>query len=198
MGKVKIINKSRKEFKCNRCGKVIPAGSKYYKGEINFGPTIVRCEECKLESWEVTTSDYQLSVGQLVYRWRDDYSIMEGVNEDIASALEEIRDDLQDRLDNMPEGLQYGDTGQLLQDRIDSLDSAIDDLNNIDVDTMKQDIADEFVSDCLSAEEADKLDDPTWDELVELKGEELETKMEAELHERLGDEIDSALSEIGV
>lgn len=198
MGKVQVIKKSRKEYKCNKCGKVIPAGSRYYKGEINFGPTIVRCEECKLESWEVTTSDYQLSVGQIVYKWRDDYNLEEGVNEDIASALEEIRDDLQDRLDNMPEGLQEGDVGQLLQERIDSLDSVIDDLNNIDIDTMKQDIADEFVSDCLSAEEADKLDDPTWDELVELKGEELETKMETELHERLGDEIDSALSEIGV
>lgn len=198
MARVQIIKKSRKENKCSRCGVIIPVGSSYYKGEIAFSSTIVRCNGCKLETWEVTTSEYQLAVGQLVYRWRDNYSIMEGVNEDIASALEDIRDEMQDRLDNMPEGLQDGDVGQLLQERIDSLDSAIDDLNSIDIDTMKQDIADEFVSDCLSAEEADELDDPTWDDIVDMKGPEVEDRMEQELNERVADEIDSALSEIGV
>lgn len=198
MGKVSIINKSRKEFKCNKCGKVIPAGSKYYKGEINFGPTIVRCEECKLESWEVTTSDYQLSVGQIVYRWRDDYNLEEGVNEDIASALEEIRDDLQDKLDNMPEGLQEGDVGQLLQERIDALDSAIEDLNSFDLDDAKQEIADEYVSN-LPPEEAEELGgDASWDDIVNVFGDDAENAMYRELFEVLGDDIDSYLSEIGV
>ena len=198
MGKVSIIKKSRKEFKCNKCGKVIPAGSKYYKGEINFGPTIVRCEECKLESWEVTTSDYQLSVGEIVYRWRDNYNLEEGVNEDIASALEEIRDDLQDRLDNMPEGLQEGDVGQLIQERIDALESAIDDLNSFDLDDAKQEIADEYVSN-LPPEEAEELgDDASWDDIVNVFGYDAENAMYRELFEVLGDDIDSYLSEIGV
>ena len=194
MGKVQIIKKSRKEFKCNRCGKVIPAGSTYYKGEINFGPTIVRCEDCKLESWEVTTSDYQLSVGQIIYKWRDDYNLEDGTNEDLASALEEIKDDLQDRLDNMPEGLQEGDVGQLLQERIDSLESAISDLESIDVDSMKQDIASEFADEHLTPEEQE--DDPTWDDIIMLKGQEAEDAMITMLNEALGEDIDSILSDI--
>ena len=32
MGEVKIVNKSRKEYKCSKCGKVIPVGSRYYRG----------------------------------------------------------------------------------------------------------------------------------------------------------------------
>lgn len=196
MGKVSIINKSRKEYKCNKCGKVIPAGSRYYKGEINFGPTIVRCQECKLESWEVTTSDYQLSVGQIVYRWRDDYNLEEGVNDDIALALEEIRDDLQDRLDNMPEGLQEGDVGQLLQERIDSLEDVIDNLNCIDIDQMREDIAAEFADEHLTEEERE--DDPTWDDIIIVKGQEAEDAMNAMLYEELSDNIDTILGDIDV
>lgn len=196
MGKVQVIKKSRKEYKCNKCGKVIPAGSRYYKGEINFGPTIVRCEECKLESWEVTTSDYQLSVGQIVYKWRDDYNLEEGVNEDIASALEEIRDDLQDRLDNMPEGLQEGDVGQLLQERIDSLENAIEDLNSIDIDQMREDIATEFADEHLTEEERE--DDPSWDDIIIMKGEDAEDAMNKMLYDAVSEEIDSILGDIDV
>lgn len=45
--------------------------------------------------------------------------------------LNDIKDELQDRLDNMPESLQQGDTGQLLQDRIDAIESAISDSESI-------------------------------------------------------------------
>lgn len=196
MGKVSIIKKSRKEFKCNKCGKVIPAGSRYYKGEINFGPTIVRCEECKLESWEVTTSDYQLSVGQIVYKWRDDYNLEEGVNEDIASALEEIRDDLQDRLDNMPEGLQEGDVGQLLQERIDSLEDVISNLEALDIESMKEDVATEFADEHLTEEERE--DDPSWDDIIIMKGEDAEDAMNKMLYDAVSEEIDSILGDIDV
>lgn len=138
MGKVQVIQKSRKECKCNKCGRIIPVGSKYYKGEINFGPTIRRCESCGLEAWEVTTSDYQLQVGEIVYRWQDNYSKDQNGVEEIVSELESIRDDLQDRLDNMPEQLQEADTGMLIQERIEMLEDAISELENIDEDSIKE------------------------------------------------------------
>ena len=126
------VKKSRKEYKCSRCHEVIPSGSPYFRGDLNFSKPIIRCTECGLESWEVTTSEYQLAVGEIVVRWKDSYSPDEQGRDDIVSELESIRDDTQDKYDNMPEGLQQGDTGCLLQDRIDCLDSAIDELNNID------------------------------------------------------------------
>lgn len=132
MGKVVKVQHSRKEWKCSRCREVIPVGSPYLKGELNFSKPIIRCCKCGLEAWEVTTSDYQLSVGEILYRWQENYDANEEGRDSIVSDLESIRDDLQDRLDNMPESLQNAETGQILQDRIDSLESAISDLENID------------------------------------------------------------------
>lgn len=50
----------------------------------------------------------------------------------IKSDLESLKDETQEKLDNMPEGLQQGDTGQLLQTRIDEVDSLISDLDSVD------------------------------------------------------------------
>lgn len=196
MGKVSVIKKSRKEYRCSRCGKVIPVGSTYYKGEINFGPTIVRCSDCKLESWEVTTSDYQLAAGEIVYRWKENYGEAEDAIDNIISDLQDIADDLQGRLDNIPEGLQEGDVGQLLQERIDALESAISELESIDVDSVKEDIATEFSEEHLTDEERD--DEPSWDDIVIMKGEEAEKAMSEMLDESLTEDMDNALSGIEV
>lgn len=135
LGKVTHVKKSRKEYKCGKCGKIIPVGSEYYKGELNFSPPIIRCEECGLKSYEVTTSDYQLRVGKLQSDWECDYDAStEDCQEEIASELDSIQEELQERLDNMLEGLQEGDTGQLLQARIDSCEQVASDIRNIEVD----------------------------------------------------------------
>lgn len=180
MGRVRIINKSRKETKCMKCGNIIPVGSKYYRGELNFSRDIIRCETCKLESWEVTTSDYQLRVGTIVYQWRASYDLSITGVEEIVSELEDIRDDLQDRLDNMPEGLQQGETGQLLQDRIDNLDSVIDELNSIDEDCIKEEIASEYGS--------EDDEEPEYDED--------NAEMVEAFEEKIADAIDDALGNI--
>jgi hypothetical protein len=138
MGKITKVMKSRKQYTCGRCRKKIEVGQPYLRGDLNFSPPVIRCCECRLEYWEVTTSDYQLSVGELVYHWPENYDVSEEGRDGIVGELESIRDDLQDRLDNMPEGLQQGDTGQLLQDRIDQLDAAISDLENIDFDDFEE------------------------------------------------------------
>lgn len=196
MGKVSVIKKSRKEYKCSKCGKVIPTGSTYYKGEINFGPTIVRCSNCKLESWEVTTSDYQLAAGEIVYRWKENYGEAEAAIDNIVSDLQDLADDLEGRLDNMPEGLQEGDIGQLLQERIDTLESVISDLECIDIDSMKDDISSVFAEEHLADEERE--DEPSWDDIIVMKGDEAEKGMSEMLDEALTEDIDNALAGIGV
>jgi len=55
---------------------------------------------------------------------------------DIKDALETIRDEEQESFDNMPEGLQQGDRGQAMEEAISTLDSAIDDLENFDIDNI--------------------------------------------------------------
>lgn len=183
MGKVNVIQKSRKECKCSKCQKVIPVGSKYYRGTINFNPDIIRCQSCGLQSWEVTTSDYQLQVGEIVYRWQENYGAANiDTVQSIVSDLESIRDELQDKLDNMPEQLQDSDTGMTLQDRIESLESAIDDLEGIDEDDVKSEALEGFDAD-ESAEDVDWMED---DELAEA------------LEEKFTELIDEALGQLDV
>lgn len=148
MGKVQVIQKSRKEYRCNKCGKVIPVGSKYYRGEINFGPTIIRCVDCGLQYWEVTTSDWELRVGELLHRWEENYGVSEDTvcwcEDNIVQEIESIRDDQQESLDNMPENFQYGEIGDILQTRIDACDNCLDELYDIDLDDIKYNALEEF------------------------------------------------------
>ena len=132
MGKVKAIQKSRKEFRCSKCGQTIPVGSRYYKGELNFSRPIIRCTNCGLKHYEVTTSDYVRTVGAIVEDWPEDYAVEDGVWESIAEALEELKGDLEERLENIPEQLQEAEAGALLQERIDALESVISNLTDYD------------------------------------------------------------------
>jgi len=52
----------------------------------------------------------------------------------VASELRDLAQECQDKLDNMPEQLQDAETGQLLQSRIDNLESWADDLENVEAD----------------------------------------------------------------
>ena len=110
---------------------------------------------------------------QLTQNWfkQELYSIQEKIEEfepedveDVATFIDEIRDDAeslrdecQEHLDNMPEQLQDSDSGQTLQERIDNLDSVIGDIDSFDS---------EFES------EIEKEDDETDDEFLERQSEE--------------------------
>lgn len=52
--------------------------------------------------------------------------------EEFKSSVEELRDAEQEKLDNMPDGLRDGPTGELLQERVDECESLISDLENVE------------------------------------------------------------------
>lgn len=130
MGKIQVIQKSRKECKCFKCGVLIPVGSRYYKGIMFHSKPLTACEKCGLKHYEVTTSDYIRTVGAIVEDWGENYAVEDGVWESIAEALEELKDDLEERLENIPEQLREADAGTLLQERIDALESVISSLTD--------------------------------------------------------------------
>ena len=130
--------KARKEYKCSKCGETIKVGDNYLKGTPFRRSPVIRCTKCGLRSWELSSSDYVQGVGRVCDCWEEDYGCDENTAQSIADELSNILDNTQDSLDNMPEGLQEGDTGQLLQERIDNLESAICDLEAIDYDNIKE------------------------------------------------------------
>lgn len=147
MGKIKYIKKARKEHKCLKCGKIIAVGEPYKRGVINFHPDLIVCDSCSLKSYEVTTSEYSAQVGQLCEEWQDMFGYGVGASSDIAGILEDLRDEAQTALDNMPDNLrETSSTGELLQSRIDSLEAAIDSLNDINAEQLGDDAEDEAKS----------------------------------------------------
>ncbi len=138
MAKVNRVNKSRKEKVCGRCKQIIPVGSPYLYVDFYSGRTAVRCTNCGFKPSETTENPYL----QRVYEIREDYEEklnnctgedLESIKEDLISDLESLRDEVQERYDNIPEQLQDGDAGQLLQDRIDSVESAMSDIEGVEV-----------------------------------------------------------------
>ena len=197
MAKIEYIKKARKQWKCNKCGCTIEKGDSYFKAEINFGPTIVRCKKCGLQSWEVTTSEYGLAVGDLVHNWEEYHGAGDCAPESVASAVAEIRDDVQSRLDNMPESLQYSPTGELLQERIDALDSAESELEGICVDEFKERALctySEELAEAIPDYDEDSADADYYDALLENAG--VPASIKEQLVEAFEDEVRDAIQEI--
>lgn len=60
-----------------------------------------------------------------------------GVNDqssldEFKSAVEELRDNEQEKYDNMPEGLQQGSSGETIQERIDECETLISELDSVE------------------------------------------------------------------
>ena len=57
---------------------------------------------------------------------------VESIAEDIMGQLEELKSECEEKLDNMPDSLQQGSTGELIQSRIDALDELICEFDSLD------------------------------------------------------------------
>ena len=162
--------KSRKEWKCGGCGRTINKGDMYKRVEMKTGPTSsitkIRCSSCQFKRSELTTSEYK----QALYDIQDS---VENINsqediDNLVSEIESLADETRDKFDNMPEGLQQGDTGQMLESRADSLDSAksdIEDLTWPDEDKAKEEIDEDDYDD------EDEYNEAVQDKLTELEDE---------------------------
>lgn len=166
MGKVQFIRASRKAWVCQKCNAAINKGDSYYRGEVNFGPTFIRCNKCKLQPWEVTSSDYQREAGRIINTWDQEYSLDESGIEELVSALSSIGDDLEERLDNMPENLQESPNAELLRERMDAVESAISDLECIDFEDLMNEAVEE-VWEGPDDDEGEDDEDPTYYDLLD-------------------------------
>lgn len=87
---------------------------------------------------QLTSSDFLSRVYELQERIEgmatpDTIEDVESAIEELTSEISDISSEQEDKLSNMPEGLQQGPTGELLQSRIDELESWKSELEGIDV-----------------------------------------------------------------
>lgn len=145
MAKVIEVKSARKQHECGKCGCVIEIGQPYRHWRLRYGGgrvwctvTRTRCtaKACDPKPSELTNNEHH----QRVFEWQErefefaDVDDFESTKEELVSELQEYQDELNGRLENMPEGLQQGDTGQTLQSRIESLESVASELDGVEVE----------------------------------------------------------------
>lgn len=81
----------------------------------------------------------------------------EGMVEDIASRLRELASEQEDKRSNMPDALQDSDTGQLLEERAQNMESAADEFDGIDFSDVPE--AEEFDESAHEREEGESEED---------------------------------------
>lgn len=118
----------------------IAKGEMYYVWAIKTqrGGITLRSKTPPRQS-QLTLSEYKSAAWELVERLEDfqkpsDISDLVSFRDELVSDAENLRDEQQEKLDNMPEGLQQGDTGTMIQERIEALESFIEELGDIDFD----------------------------------------------------------------
>lgn len=128
MPRVHFVKKARKD------NPVAKKGESYYWWKFRYGGK--RYSRTRPRASQLTQSPYYGAVRALVEQIEDsnpeDFDEFESLKEEVRDELENLRDEAQSSLDNMPEQLQYAPTGELLQERIDALENAESELDNID------------------------------------------------------------------
>jgi len=135
--------KARKEYVCSNsgCVNVIKKGDEYYRFSLTrFQSLRPLCLGCKPTRSQMTSSEFMSTMcaiedediaGLSVEAVADDApSFIEG----IVGQLEELRDETEEKRDNMPESLQDAPVGELLQGRVDSVEEMINELEDIETD----------------------------------------------------------------
>lgn len=189
MPRVHTVKKARKDYP----NQGIQKGDTYYWWEFRFGgkvrsKTYPKPSQLTQSEFLGTLYDIEERLGDLTL---DD--VEEGCLDDIISELENLRDETQDKWDNIPEQLQdTSDAGMLLQERVDSLEEFISDLENVDLSVDEGD----FTPECPNCGEY--LDDLTSNmEKCEGCGEDLDRDaLEEQKEEFLTEQKENILGEI--
>ena len=117
----------------------IAKGEMYYTWRIKttYGGTTHRSQTAPRPS-QLTHSEYKSQAYALIEQMEDalkgdvEPEDIQSAAQEAVSEAENLRDEEQSKLDNMPEGLQQGDTGQLIQERIDALEQFISEVEGFE------------------------------------------------------------------
>lgn len=134
MPKVHHIQHARKDYPAIGVKK----GEPYYRWSIKLQRGgLVRMSKTPPKPSQLTVSEFYSTLYALQeqneFNKAQDFSELQSMRDEVVGELEQLRDEQQGKLDNMPEGLQQGSTGELLQERYDALDQAVDELNSVDI-----------------------------------------------------------------
>src|SRR5258707_5156 len=126
-----------KTYGCSKCGKPIEKGQRYHEWTLYRAPTRRRHEACgRPQQSELTSSKMSqayaaveaLQEAVAAARKANDPTGLADALRECASEVESCRDEYQDGFDSMNEGLQQGQQGQDIEEKIGPLDEFKDSL----------------------------------------------------------------------
>lgn len=131
MARPNFVKKARKAIS----GTEIKAGDSYYWWKFRYGGK--RFSKTPPKRSQLTQSSFYSTI----YDIEDDViggatadDSLPGVRDDVVSQLEDLKSECESNLENIPDNLKEASSGQLLQERIDALESAIDEFGGLDMD----------------------------------------------------------------
>lgn len=110
----------------------ISKGDMYYYTKMKTGPRSSRVMRSlkPFKPSQLTNSPFKSSWLGMVEAWDESAKDAEAMRE-AAETMASIASDAQESFDNMPEGLQQGDTGQMLENRASEAESRAGDLQQL-------------------------------------------------------------------
>lgn len=130
-------------------------GESYYWWQFAYGPKQFSKE--RPDKRRLTRSEFQLGLYDIEDEINDinadmELSDIEERVDSIKDMIEELRDEQEDKKSNMPDQLQESETGELLQERYDSLDQAYDEFSGLDFywDESSDETLEEFIENLIS------------------------------------------------
>lgn len=168
MPRVTHVKRARKD------NPVCKKGESYYWWKFRYGGkryslTRPRASQLTQSAYFGTIYGMQEGIEDYAVDSADDF---ETLKDDITGQVDDLRDETQGSLDNMPESLTYSPTGELLQERIDALEGIESEIDCIEEFEFDEDEFDEDeprpedypVEDGYEDDEQYKSDFKEWEE----------------------------------
>lgn len=146
MARATFVKKARKDIE----GTEIKKGDSYYWWKFRFGGK--RYSKTPPSRSQLTQSGFLGTLYEIEDRMAaftcDNKEDFDEFKSELVSDIESLRDECQNSLDNMPEQLQSAPTGELLQERIDALESWSSEIEGIECeDYDEESLREEMLSD---------------------------------------------------
>ena len=175
---------------------LINKGESYWTWGFMYGGTYYSKTQPKPS--QLTSSEFLSTVYGIqeeIDEWNpSDVTDVEEFVDDIKNRLEELRDETQDKLDNMPYQLQDADTGQLLQERIEALENALNEFECLD-ELEYEEPTDEDVKERIAEDEGIDTDIEGWEDEI---SEEMVNEKKTELQENWLEEKTEEIKNISI
>lgn len=190
MPKVHTVKKARKAYKAYG----IKKGDTYYWWKFRYGGKVMSKTYPKRS--QLTRSDYLATLYDLedsIAEWSaESPEGLAAMRDELVSDLETLRDEQEEKRDNMPEQLQDSGSGELLQERYDALDGAISELESIDLDDYEEPEEDKLRAEAIEDLQLDEDDE----ESLQDQESEINAAMERLKADKLQEWIEEKLGEI--